>query len=156
MNSDSCDTRARKYPVPAFIGSSIAHRYADWLSRKVRPHVKRDRLRGNVTATREGYMMALHVAVVRSNGYDEYTGELLRWDLLRSYDNAKSKDGRRTYKAGFELLPTVDHVGDGTGSVEFNICAWRTNQAKADLTRDEFVELCQRVLDFKSRREGTK
>jgi hypothetical protein len=26
------------------------------------------------------------------------------------------------------------------------ICSWRTNDAKSDLTRDEFVELCRKVI----------
>jgi len=56
------------------------------------------------------------------------------------------KSGYRTYKAGFALLPTVDHVGDGLGEADFKICAWRTNDAKSDLTHDEFVALCRRVV----------
>jgi hypothetical protein len=32
-------------------------------------------------------MVAIHAAVVRSGGMDEYTGLLLRWNLIGTYDN---------------------------------------------------------------------
>jgi hypothetical protein len=36
-------------------------------------------------------MIAIHAAVVRSGGSDDYTGEELAWE--KTYDNAKSKEG---------------------------------------------------------------
>ena len=92
--------------------------------------------------------MHIHRAVVHCNGRDSYTGEDLRWDLISTYDNEKSKAGRREYKAGFALLPTVDHVGDGLGPADFKICGWRTNDAKNDLSYSEFVEVCRRVVVY--------
>ena len=41
----------------------------------------------------------------------------------------------------------MDHVGDGLGDADFKICAWRTNDAKNDLTYSEFVALCRRVVE---------
>ena len=44
------------------------------------------------------------------------------------------------------MLPSVDHVGDGKGAANFKICAWRTNDAKNDLSYEEFLELCRKVI----------
>ena len=109
-------------------------------------HIKRDRKRGNTTATNEAYKMAIHRAVGVCGGYDHYTGEHLDWSLLGKYSNEESKAQGRRYKATLALLPSVDHVGDGLGEADFKICAWRTNDAKNDLTHDEFVALCRRVV----------
>jgi hypothetical protein len=76
----------------------------------------------------------------------------LRWDLISKYDNAASSAGRRTYKGTFGDLPTVDHVGDGVGAPDFRICAWRINDAKNDLTYEQFVALCRAVLAHHDRR----
>src|SRR5262249_16827174 len=92
------------------------------------------------------YKTAIHQAVVSSSGYDDYTGEKLDWSLVCRYDNIRSKENGREYKASFALLPTVDHVGDGLGKADFKICAWRTNGAKTDLTHSQFIELCARVM----------
>lgn len=77
----------------------------------------------------ESYKIAIHKAVVLSEGRDQYTGEMLHWRLLGQYRNAESKAGRRRYKAKFALLPTVDHVGDGLGLADFVICAWQTTDS---------------------------
>ena len=140
--------KARKYELPIFLAGVVSQAtYERWLRRKAAAHVKRDRKRGNLTAGGEEYRVAIHAAVLSSRGRDCYTGEALQWNLISSYCNEKSQSGRRTYKAGFALLPTVDHIGDGTGAADFKICAWRTNDAKNDLSHFEFVRLCQRVVD---------
>jgi hypothetical protein len=146
------DNRTRKYQLPASLSELIEQRvYERWLARKAAAHVKRDRKRGNSSATIEAYKRAIHAAVARSSGKDAYTGELLRWDLISKYDNAASKLGRRTYKAALSHLPTVDHVGDGSGVADFKICGWRTNDAKNDLSFEEFIELCHRVVKHHAR-----
>lgn len=140
---------ARKYQLPDFLEGVITQEaYERWLRRKAAAHVKRDRRRNNETAIGESYRKAIHRAVIESRGRDWYTGEQLRWDLISTYDNDASKAGRRKYKAQYALLPTVDHVGDGLGPADFKICAWRTNDAKNDLSLGEFVELCRRVLAY--------
>lgn len=90
-----------------------------------------------------------------SNGVDAYTGRPLRWDLISLYDNDDSKAGKRGYKAKFAELPTVDHVGDGLGPADFRICAWRTNDAKNDLTHEQFVELCHMVVSHAKAKSPT-
>lgn len=120
--------------------------YQRWLYRKAAAHVKRDRKRGNESAKPAAYRIAIHAAVCKSGGVDAYTGEKLDWTLLSQYDNAQSQKHKRKYKHSFALLPTVDHVGDGLGAADFKICAWRTNDAKNDLSYEEFVALCHRVI----------
>ena len=138
----------RLFELPPFIEDKGITRevYVRWLQRKAMAHVKRDRKRGNESASVSEYKRAIHKAVCASQGKDDYTNEELDWSLISKYDNDESKQGRRSYKARFALLPTVDHVGDGTGRADFKICAWRTNDAKGDLALDEFVALCARVL----------
>jgi hypothetical protein len=109
-------------------------------------HVRRDKKRGNKIATIEAYKTAMHAAVIRSDGRDHYTGQELNWKLIGTYRNFESKSRGRYYKAGFALLPSIDHVHDGLGEADFRICAWRTNDAKNDLTHADFVELCRLVV----------
>lgn len=138
---------AKKYALPSFLKGVLSQvPYERWLRRKAIAHVRRDRKRGNPTATNEEYNRAIHKAVIDSNGRDAYTKERLDWHLISKYDNKSSKEGRRKYKAGFALLPTVDHLGDGLGVADFAICSWRMNDAKGDLSIDEFRDLCRKVL----------
>jgi len=138
----------KKYQIPEFLTGIISqHIYDSWLSRKARTHVRRDRARGNTNAKISEYKIAIHKAVCESKGRDAYTNEQLKWELLSKYDNEESKRGKREYKKIFALLPSVDHVGDGTGKADFKICAWRTNDAKNDLSYEEFLELCWKVVD---------
>ena len=137
-----------KYELPPFLGGRIeAIAYRKWLGRKAARHCRRDRRRGNQTATIEEYKNSIHAAVIASEGRDRFTGEELDWSLISTYDNAKSKELRRGYKATFALLPTVDHIGGGTGPASFQICSWRTNDMKNDLACDDFVSLCRLVAD---------
>ena len=139
--------KTRKYQLPPQLSPQLGQQlYERWLSRKAAAHKKRDRARGNATATREGYMLAIHDAVIRDGGRDAYTGEELRWDLISTYDNERSKSERRLYKAVFARMPTVDHAGNGLGPADFRICAWQTNSAKSDILVSEFVDLCRRVV----------
>ena len=139
-----------KYEPPSFVTTS-PQAYQRWLSRKAATHARRDRKRGNTTATIESYKAAIHGAVVASGGSDAYTGLPLDWSLIGTYDNAKSSAGRRVYKKSLADLPTVDHVGDGLGPAEFRICSFRINDAKHDLSEDEFIDVCRRVLAWRDR-----
>jgi hypothetical protein len=137
----------RKYQLPAFLNGIISqNEYDRWVHRKALAHIKRDRKRGNHTATNEGYKIAIHKAVIQSRGNDFYTGEKMNWNLISKYDNVKSKEAGRKYKKLFSLLPSLDHVGDGRGKPDFRICGWRTNDAKNDMSYSEFLELCKKVV----------
>jgi hypothetical protein len=136
-----------KYLRPDFAAVKVTQkRYEKWLHGRAVAHVRRDRRRGNPTATTKVYKTEIHGAVLHSGGLDHYTGESLDWSLLGRYSNAEAKARGRRYKATLALLPSVDHVGDGLGEADFKLCAWRTNDSKSDLTHDEFVALCRRVV----------
>lgn len=138
----------KKYQAPDFLSDIIDQAtYEKWLHRKAMTHVRRDRGRGNISAQNSEYKQAIHTAVIECQGFDSYTKEPLDWSLLSQYDNELSKQHGRGYKKLFALLPSIDHVGDGLGSADFRICAWRTNDSKNDLPLDEFIALCQRVVD---------
>lgn len=137
----------KKYRIPPFLENlQDQAAYERWLQRKAIAHVRRDRKRGNDTATVAEYKRAIHAAVIESCGNDFYTGEPLDWSLLSQYSNEESKSLRREYKKRFRFLPSVDHVGDGLGAADFKICAWRTNDCKNDLSHDELVAFCRRVV----------
>lgn len=134
-------------PLPAFLeGRLLPSVYERWLARKAAAHVKRDRKRGYQGVTGAVYRATIHEAVVRSEGRDVYTGEGLAWHLISKYNNDESESGRHQYKAGFAMLPTVDHIDSSLSSSGFCICAWRTNDAKNDLSHQAFIDLCLKVL----------
>ena len=134
--------------MPTFLeGKVTPAAYDRWLRRKAAAHLKRDRKRGR-ECTGATYREAIHAAVVLSDGRDAYTGEPLDWHLISTYQNEDSKNGRHTYKAGFALLPTVDHVAAEASEASFRICGWRTNDAKNDLSLESFLEVCQRALNY--------
>ena len=144
----------RKYALPDSLAVIISQSdYEQWLHHRAVAHVKRDRRkRGNSTATNEIYKRATHRAVIAAGEFDAYTGERLDWKLIRKWNNEDSKKGGREYKRRFALLPSVDHVGDGSGPADFKICAWRTNDAKHDMTYDELLGFCEKVLDAAKKR----
>ena len=137
----------KRYALPDFLEGRLEHSaYERWLRRKAAAHVKRDRKRCDYEIMGEQYRLLMHAAVCASQGLDHYTGEPLSWELLSTYSNVASKADRSLYKAGLALLPTVDHVPGADGRYDFVICAWRTNDAKNDLSHDEFIALCRRVI----------
>jgi hypothetical protein len=139
----------RKHTMPSFLEGVITpEAYERWLSRKAITHVARDKRRGRSTATKVLYKEAIHAAVILSEGKDAYTGEQLHWHLIGKYRNEDSKVGSHKYKAGFALLPTVDHVTAEATEANFRICAWRTNDAKNDLSLEAFLELCTKILQY--------
>lgn len=141
--------RSRKYQLPPDLAPLVEQlKYERWLDRKANAHVKRDRKRGNSSATGSEYKAAIHKAVSLSGGLDAYTGEKLDWSLLSQYNNENSKAQGRLYKKKFALLPTVDHVDDGLGPANFKICAWRTNDAKNDLSHEELIELSKKIIGY--------
>lgn len=145
-------TVRKKYSLPAFImGQCSEEKYLRWLHRKAVAHVRRDQARGNKEAKCAEYKFAIHGAVQQSVGKDAYTGHPLDWSLISAYDNQAAKGAGRKYKRQFANLPTVDHIGDGLGSPDFKICAWKVNDAKSDLSIKEFLALCHDVINHQDR-----
>lgn len=137
----------KKHSLPVFLRGKVSpEAYERWLLRKARAHVKRDRKRGRRCAGAQ-YREAIHAAVLLSGGKDAYTGEELHWHLISTYKNEDSKQGRHAYKAGFALLPTVDHVTADAVEASFRVCGWQINDAKSDLSIDAFQDACVKVLE---------
>jgi hypothetical protein len=112
----------RKYAMPTFLaGIMDQDRYERWLRRKAVAHAKGDIKRFGRGSSPEHYRTLIHEAVCTSNGRDFYTGEDLHWDKISTYDNAASQNGKTKYKAGFALLPSLDHVWNEDGSLSFVI-----------------------------------
>ncbi|TXC74364.1 hypothetical protein FSZ31_00285 [Sphingorhabdus soli] len=110
--------------------------------------MKRDRRRCDYLVSGAKYRELIHSAVTHSKGRDHYTGEQLDWGLIGTYCNEASKAGRSEYKSTLGLLPTADHVPGNDGQYDFVICAWRTNDAKNDLSHNDFIDLCRRVVEY--------
>jgi hypothetical protein len=145
----------RQYPVPNCIkGQCDQAKYFRWLHRKAVAHARRDRKR-DITCTIARYKAEIHAAVCSSGHLDFYTGEPLDWSLVSTYDNESSKSGRTKYKKTLALLPTIDHTVDESGRPKFVICSWYVNDAKNDLSVDEFCRLCERVLKRRDERIGS-
>ena len=137
-----------KYELPHFLQGRFEHKdYVTWLRRKAQNLANRDKDRWKQDVSKAAYMQAIHDAVLRSEGRDAYTHEMLDWSLLRQYDNEESQRRGSSYKRQFALLPTVDHADPGSRQPDFRICGWRTNDWKSDLTLEELRELCQKFLE---------
>jgi hypothetical protein len=138
---------ARRYSLPECLKDLVPEdQYRKWLQRKAHALVKRDRKRGNPQATIAIYKDAIHRAIHRDGPRDWYTGEELKWHLIGTYRNDVAKRAGRDIKLQMSHLPTVDHEDDGLGEPQFRICGWAVNDAKNDLSLEDFVQLCKKVL----------
>lgn len=136
----------RRYAAPSFLNNLITQsHYERWLTRKAEAHVRRDRKKKqNISVA--SYKKMIHDAVCHSEGRDDYTGENLDWTLISKWRNDEAKKEGPTYKKQFALLPSVDHATGRVGDTHFKICSWRMNDAKNDLSIDEFIDLAKKVL----------
>lgn len=143
------DSISRKslYPLPeALKGKVELAAYRRWIGLKAAAHVKRDKKRWGRALTLSSYKQAIHQAVLLHDGTDPYTGEVLRWDQLRTYNNEHSKLGGSKYKRSLRLLPTIDHLDNGPCDAPvFQVLSWEVNAAKNDMPHDDFIELCRKV-----------
>lgn len=125
--------------------------YKKWLQRRAQSHAKQDKKylqdqgKNTKTVVVKEYKTAIHNAVCECQGKDAYTGEALDWTLLSKWNNKDAKKFKRNYKKEFALLPTVDHVVK-KGVAKFKICAWRTNDAKNDLSLNELIDFCKKII----------
>ena len=126
-------------PAPEWMPADCRLTYPGWVQRKAVTLCKRDQKRGG-TGNVQQYRLAIHEAVVASGGRDHWTGEELDWHLIGTYDNREAPD-----KKAFAMLPTIDHRSNNP-EPEFVICAWRTNDAKHDMTPEELLAFCEAVI----------
>lgn len=145
--------KTRLYALPTCITGCDQKKYDRWLQRKAEAHVRRDGKRGSKHTVAE-YKRAIHDAVLADGHLDHYTGEPLDWSLISTFRNAEAKLGRSKYKKTLWLLPTVDHTLDAGGKQKFVICSWKVNDAKGDLSHDEFCALCELVLKHRTQQRA--
>jgi hypothetical protein len=131
-------------PAPEWMPEGCRLTYPGWVQRKAVTLCKRDQKRGG-TGNVQQYRLAIHGAVLASEGRDHWTGEGLDWHLIGTYDNREATAGKGEHKKQFAMLPTIDHSSD-TPEPEFVICAWRTNDAKHDMTPEELLAFCEAVI----------
>jgi hypothetical protein len=132
-------------PAPDWMPEASKHTYPGWVQRKAVTLSKRDQKRGG-SGNVQQYRLAIHQAVVASQGRDHWTGERLDWDLIGTYDTREAGGDQGEHKRQYALLPTIDH-GSNQPESDFVICAWRTNDAKHDMTPPELLEFCKAVLN---------
>lgn len=152
------------YPAPMFVvAAGVGQaKYDAWLQGRATAHRKRDLKReqktGHPALTLTAYRVAIHEAVERCKGVDEYTGDPLDWSLLGTYDNDTSKALGAKYKRKHRHQPTVDHIHAEDGRPitlhDLRICSWEVNDAKGDLSLPELEALCRKFLDAAARRTG--
>jgi hypothetical protein len=136
--------------MPAFLeGRCTPETYSKWLRVKADYLLERDKKRHKpyaAAATQRTYAEKIHQAVAENGMCDPYTGDRLAWELIGSWDT--SHEQPEGYKRKFALMPTVDHKTPD--ALDFEICAWITNECKTDLGPEEFVEFCRKVVNYRS------
>ena len=133
------------WSAPAWVGLSDED-YRKMLQRKAVAVTRRDKRRDGKYSVKEA-IEAIHEAFHRCNGFDPYDGSKLDPELLGTYDNNRSKEKGAAYKREMAMLPTVDHV-TAKPVPDFEIVSWQTNDAKGDMSPDEFIAYCHRVVEI--------
>ena len=131
-------------PAPDWMPEACRLAYPRWVQRKAVTLCKRDQKRGGVGNVQQ-YRLAIHAAVLASAGRDHWTGEPLDWALIGTDDNNEAAAGKGARKRQYAMLPTIDHRTN-TPEADFVICAWRTNDAKHDMSPDELLAFCRAVI----------
>lgn len=105
----------------------------------------------------EEYRVAIHLAVSRCAAVCEYRGEAFDWTIIGIWSNSAAQAGGAPYKRKFARMPTVDHVhgvdGRPTSLGDLRVISWELNDAKGDLSFEQFETLCRRVVG-RARRPG--
>lgn len=140
MSQASKNPARVKYSLPKFLNSKMSEEiFRKWLQRRAQAQVKRDRAKGKYCTIGQ-YQLMIYQAVLRSNGRDAYTGEELDWSKISTYD------GKKVKREHLLDMPTIDHAVDLTGREKFEICSWRTNDCKNDLSLSELKQFCRLIL----------
>ena len=89
------------------------------------------------------YFEAVYDALAECNNKDYYTGDPLNWEI--SIEDDPEQDACPA-KVRQERI-TFDHVhGRNLSNLKFVMCAGKTNDAKNDLSKEKFIDLCKKVL----------
>ena len=116
------------------------------LQRKAVAVTRRDKRRDGKYSVKEA-IEAIHQAFHRCNGFDPYDGSKLDPELLGTDKNEEAKAQGADYKKRFAMLPIVDHI-TAEPVPDFEIVSWQTNDAKGDMSPDEFIAYCRCVVQI--------
>ena len=142
----------RKYEIPEFISAFEINQkdYTRWLENKARTHYNRDKKyfgeKFNSKIKPKEYKLAIHNAVIKSDGKCFYTDEKLAWNKINKFGSLIENNKRDYDKRKYELLPTLEHIDRSVHSLNFAIVSWKVNDAKNNLNIEEFLELCKLVI----------
>jgi hypothetical protein len=141
------------YLPPALEGVITEPAYRLWLRKKSLSVCTRDKKEKRPcaqNATRAAYAKKIHEAVCRNPRNDPFTGEELRWDLVRKYD-PKQVSQDPDYFRKFSLLPSIDHTNPDATDLEFELCGMQMNRCKAEQTPSEFLALCRKIVAYRGK-----
>ncbi len=145
----------QKYFLPDFLKGVLPEaQYRRWLLRKASHLFHADQKQGRPcvkNATGRLYRELINNAVLSNGPSDPFTGKTLRWDLLGEWDDSFTKNPSQALVKKFSLLPTVDHTDPCEETPAFEICSWLVNRCKTDLTPDEFIAQCRRIVEYRSK-----
>jgi len=135
-------------PPPDWLPAAARNVYPGWVQRKAVTLSKRDQKRGG-TGNVQQYRLAIHAAVLSSAGRDHWTGEWLDWELIGTYDSREAAAGsgeqKQEHRKLYALVPTLDQPSH-TPEPCFVVCAWRTKDAKQDMTAAELLQFCSAIV----------
>jgi hypothetical protein len=143
-----------KYPLPPYLSGVLSvSTYDKWLNCKADSLRTRDlRLKRPFpkTCSKAVYKQKIHAAILASGGKDPYTGDALRWGLVRAWNNKKEAllrlgPAADVFSKDYFLMPTVDHCDPYAGELNFEICSWIVNSSKTLMNPQEYVGLCRKV-----------
>lgn len=132
-------------PAPDWIPAAARQLYPGWVQRKAVTLCKRDQKRGG-SGNVQQYRLAIHQAVLASEGRDHWSGELLHWELIGTYDPREAAADNGGHRKKYALLPTLAHRC-GEPGVDLVVCAWRTHDAKHDMTAEELLAFCTAIVN---------
>jgi hypothetical protein len=136
------------YTLPPFLQGVVSLKdYRKWLDHRglvLRQNdlkLKRPYAKLNFTSA---YKENIHQAVLDGGQFDPFTGEKINWGLITE-DKTKGKGN--FIDNGYAMYPAVDHINPE--EFGFEICSWISNESKACMTPDQFVDFCRKVVSFR-------
>jgi hypothetical protein len=148
------------YFPPPFVKIVITDaQYRTWLTRKAKYIIAEDRSRKRAcvkNASERLYKELIHNAVNQAGQFDPFTGETLQWGLVCTWDDSNTKNLDEPTFRKFALLPTVDHIDPYGRNIDFEICSWHINRSKSNLSPQEYVALCEKIISHRDEQKDTR
>lgn len=139
------------YFLPEYLeGRCLLAEFRKWMFMKAETLLIRDRRIKRPYAL-NGHMLLYKQLLYEASIYgefDPFTGEALRWELIRTWDPTKKNPDASNFKK-YALLPTADHIDPASDVLKLEICSWKINTCKGNLNPWEFIELCKKVINYK-------